>query len=308
MKNEESEDDFKRTLDLYLKGRLSTDQKAELEKQLDDFRKEDATPLEFNQQHADDLWKKISAKTEPTRNNHGKLWIWAAAAVIFTSVAVLLTLSWNPDRREISNKVILTDGTIVWLKPGATLDYSDFSADDRHVTLKGEGLFEVAKMRAIPFIIHCGSYDASVLGTSFNLNAGDSSVELTVLTGSVRLSSLKTDSSVLVNSREHVIFSESRGMISKAAFTQEEVRSVIADTQYDMHFEDTRMEDIVKRVEGKFDVYIDLQDADIGNCMISADFTDQSLPITLTMISEALGFRYEINGDEIVISGAGCKE
>ncbi len=73
-----------------------------------------------------------------------------------------------------------------------------------------------------------------------------------------------------------------------------------------MHFEDTRMDEIVQRVEGKFDVDIYLENKDIGNCMVSADFTDQSLPLTLSIISEALGFQYDINGNHIVIRGNGC--
>lgn len=303
MKNEESEDYLKKRIDLYLKGRLSAREKATMDQQLEALKKSDPTPYDFNQQ---EVWKKVSAETINKTNHRGRLWIWFAAAIVFAGVAALLTLSWNPQKKELSNKIILTDGTIVWLKAGAALDHSKFTAGDRQVTLQGEALFEVAKLSGHPFVIHCGRYEARVLGTSFNIKASDSSVELTVLTGTVKLSSLKTDSMVLVNPNEHILFSEST--INKESFTKESIQLVIANTEYDMHFEDTRMNDVVRRVEGKFDVKVHLENTDIGNCMISADFTDQSLPITLTMISEALGFHYEIDGNDIVITGTGCAE
>lgn len=301
-------DEFERLLDLYLKGRLSARQKAELERQLDEFQRPDNAPREFNQQHADDLWKRIVTKTHNDKPSRGRMWIPIAAAIAVATVAASLALIWNNERTELANKKILTDGTIVWLKNNATLDYSAFTPTDRQVTLNGEALFEVAKNAQHPFIIHCGHYMARVLGTSFNIKTSDSSVELTVLTGHVKLSSLTTDSSIVVGSHERVVFTESNGLVSKINSSADEVKAVTFSTQYDMHFEDTRMDEIVQRVEGKFDVRIDLENKDLGNCMISADFTDQSLPITLSMISEALGFEYQINGKNIVIRGAGCKE
>ena len=302
-------DEFERLLDLYLKGRLSASQKADMERQLDDLHRSNNPHRELDQQTATDLWKRIVAKkassVKPSRN---RTWIPMAAAIVVASVAAALALFWNNESTQLASKRILEDGTIVWLKNNATLDYSTLTSTDRQVTLAGEALFEVAKNPQHPFIIHCGRYVARVLGTSFNIKAGDSVVELTVLTGQVKLSSLSNDSSVVVRAHEHVVFTDSKGLVSIMNPGDDEVKAVTANTQYDMHFEDTRMDEIVKRVEGKFDVKVVLESKDLGNCMVSADFTDQSLPITLSMISEALGFEYEIDGKRIVIHGAGCKE
>ena len=296
-------DEFERLLDLYLKGRLSASQKTRLEKQLDEFQHPDKQHHEFNQQHADDLWKRIAAKTTESKPG-GTRWIPIAAAIALVGLAIAITLSWNYNRTDLANKLILDDGSIVWLKNNATLDDSQLTIDNRQVTLKGEALFEVAKDPQHPFTIHCGQYVAQVLGTSFNINASDSVVELTVLTGAVKILSVSSDSSIVVHPHEHVVF---RGKaIDKTNSEPAREVSITQNTGYDMRFEDTNMEEIVRRVEGKFDVNIELDDEDLRNCMISADFTDQSLSITLTMISEALGARYTIDGDRITISGAGC--
>lgn len=299
-------DDFERLLDLYLKGRLPASKKAELEKQLDEFKKTDGIPYEFNEQHASDLWRKISAGTEVPKSPRWSF-MPIAAVLAIAGIAALLTLVWNRASDQHAGKKILADGTLVWLKEDASLVTEYFSASNREVTLKGEALFEVAKDREHPFIINCGRYTASVLGTSFNIKASDSTVELTVLTGRVRLTSVGSDSSVIVSSREHVIFSESR-VVTRSESSPEEVQVVMANTEYDMHFEDTRMSEIVGRVEGKFNVSVSAENDDLLNCMISADFTDQSLPVTLAMISEALGIEYEIDGRNVTIRGTGCKE
>ncbi|HMJ70504.1 MAG TPA: FecR family protein [Cyclobacteriaceae bacterium] len=299
-------EDFEKLLDLYLKGRLSAKQKAQLEKLLDDFQAKGGEPYEFTGRDADHLWKRIDAGTTVKKSRTWP-WIPMAAAIIIACTAALFALFWNLETPQLSNKIILSDGTLVWLRDGATLKYSgSFSNINREVTLTGEALFEVARDPEHPFVINCGRYVASVLGTSFNIKATDSAVELTVLTGKVKITSATTDQSVVVGSREHVVFSESKGIVTKEDPGTEQIESVVANTQYDMHFEDTRMDEIVRRVEGKFDVKIELTNEGLFNCMISADFTDQSLPVTLTMISEALGVDYTIDGEDVTIRGAGC--
>jgi ferric-dicitrate binding protein FerR (iron transport regulator) len=300
-------EDFEKLLDLYLKGRLSASQKARLEKQLDEFAKPDEKPYEFTARDADKLWDRIDQKTASAPSRRGWSWMPIAAAIAIAGLATLFATFWNNDVYRDPNKVILSDGTLVWLKEGAALDYSEsFSEENREVTLTGEALFEVARDSRHPFVINCGRYVASVLGTSFNIKATDSAVELTVLTGKVRITSAATDQSVVVTSREHVVFSESKGVVRRVEPIAKDIEHVVANTQYDMHFEDTRMDEIVKRVEGKFDVKVELSRDDILNCMISADFTDQSLPVTLTMISEALGVDYSIDGKNVTIRGVGC--
>jgi ferric-dicitrate binding protein FerR (iron transport regulator) len=308
-------EEFDKLLDLYLKGRLSAAQKAEMERLLDEYKKPDGPELEFNPRHADDLWKKIDAKTRPGPAAaqpplfFSRPWMAAAAAILVAAVAAVFLFVWsNPGYPRSSNKTILPDGTIVWLREGAALTSYPFAGNSRDVALTGEALFEVTPDAGHPFVIHCGKYTASVVGTSFNIKASDSVVELTVLTGIVKLESLTTAESIMVSSREHVIFSEKNGIERKPEPEVEEIEHVLVNTQYDMHFEDTRMVDIVKRVEGKFDVTVEVQDRQLLNCMISADFTDQSLPTTLTMISEALGVDYEISGKKVLLRGSGCPE
>jgi transmembrane sensor len=302
-------EDFQKLLELQDKGRLSATQKAQLDKMLEEFHTGEQ-PGEFSGD-LPDLWKRIDSGRTADRSHRQSHfgWLPIAAAIALAGMTALFALFWNSGNSPVSNKIILSDGTLVWLRDGASLDHSSgFSQTNREVTLTGEALFEVARDPHHPFVIRCGKYTASVLGTSFNIKATDSAVELTVLTGKVRITSAATDESVVVGSREHIVFSGSGGIVAKADPGYEDIRRVVEDTQYDMHFEDTKMDEIVKRVEGKFDVTITLSNDDLLNCMISADFTDQSLPTTLFMISEALGVDYTIDGKRVTLRGAGCPE
>lgn len=301
-------EDLEKWLDLYLKGRLPAKQKADMDNLLDDLHQERETPHDFTQGDVDRLWTRIDARTTPAKANRSWRWLAVAAAIAVVAAASVVASLWFGDSYS-SEKIILADGTLVWLKGDATLsNVEGFSQRHREVSLTGEALFEVARDPAHPFVIHCGNYVASVLGTSFNIKATDSAVELTVLTGRVKIASRSTDEGVVVAAHEHVVFSGPDGLVSKVAPNTDEIKSIVANTQYDMHFEDTRMSEIARRVEGKFDVTIEFDNESLRNCMISADFTDQTLPLTLTMIAEALGVAYEIAGDRVIISGAGCPE
>ena len=70
------------------------------------------------------------------------------------------------------HRVLLADGTSVLLNSGTTLRYpSAFTGECRRVEIEGEGYFEVADNPGKPFIVHTGSYDIKVVGTSFNVHS-----------------------------------------------------------------------------------------------------------------------------------------
>ena len=92
-------------------------------------------------------------------------------------------------------KVMLYDGSHVWLNAGSELRYPNtFIGDKRMVYLKGEAFFEVTKDAAHPFIVNTASAVINVLGTSFNVNAYNMSCVTTLIEGHVRMKNGKRDS------------------------------------------------------------------------------------------------------------------
>ena len=205
------------------------------------------------------------------------------------------------------NKVLLADGSIVWLKNNSTLSHPNkFSGDDRQVSFEGEALFEVAKDPEHPFIIQCGDLTTTVVGTSFNIKASEENIEVMVLTGKVALTSATDKQGIVVLQEEKAVYNGLKKQLAKVEAAKGEPIAIVSGTEYDMNFNDTRMSEIIRRIEGKFNVDVSVGDPNLANCVITADFTDQSLKRTLAIISTALAVEYEVDDNEVKLSGKGC--
>lgn len=93
-------------------------------------------------------------------------------------------------------QVNLSDGTKVWLNSGSSLRYPvKFVGDYRNVELKGEGYFEVATNKAMPFKVKNARQTVEVLGTHFNIAAytDEPVVKTTLLEGVVKVSAGKAN-------------------------------------------------------------------------------------------------------------------
>ena len=71
------------------------------------------------------------------------------------------------------SKVILADGTQVWLNSGSTLSVSIDNTNRRKVQLSGEAYFDVTKDKKSPFIVNTKDYAVKVYGTQFNVRSYD---------------------------------------------------------------------------------------------------------------------------------------
>ncbi|WP_316802956.1 FecR family protein [Pedobacter nototheniae] len=85
-------------------------------------------------------------------------------------------------------KMILPDGTKVWLNAASTLTFpGSFNQNERRVELNGEAYFEVAHNKALPFIVSFNQTEVEVLGTHFNINSYDKVSKTTLLEGAVKI-------------------------------------------------------------------------------------------------------------------------
>lgn len=327
--------EFKRLIEKYQHGELSGNEKALLDEWFERL-ENDTHPATWTKQDKAKLkhkiLKQISGGEKTTLFadhqqpflSHRRFWnnVFRAAAS-FLLIATLSYTLWHfaaveePGEiatRQISaqqeiSKVILSDGSIVWVKRNSTLTYpEEFGQAERHVTLQGEALFEVAKDPARPFIIQCNGLTTTVLGTSFNIRTGKKDIEVVVLTGKVFLTSENDRQGVIVLPNEKAVYTVEEKRIAK--ITEEipkETKAIAVDgTDYSMYFEDTPMEEVIRRVEDKFNVKIYTRNPEIANCIITADFTGQSLELTLNMIAQALGFDFEIDESMVILRGPGC--
>lgn len=116
------------------------------------------------------------------RNQNGTLAYQASGAVVFNTMTT---------PRGGQYRLVLSDGTKVWLNAASTITYpTSFQEDTRSVSISGEVYFEVAKAEK-PFVVKAGNRPAiEVLGTHFNVNAYDDGnlFKTSLLEGSIRIS------------------------------------------------------------------------------------------------------------------------
>lgn len=210
----------------------------------------------------------------------------------------LVSLQSTPGKTK---KHILSDGSIVWLKGNSKLIYpAGFGAGNREVTLQGEALFEIAKDPRHPFLVKCGTLTTTVLGTSFNIRETGKETQVTLLTGKIALSAPQS-APVVLYPEQQAIYATTGTAIRKEEEGTPPISDITKGTEYNMAFNDATMQQVLQRIENKFEINIQLQDAVINTNLITADFTDQSLQHTMEMISQALNLDFGINGKTILL-------
>ncbi|MCX7985892.1 MAG: FecR domain-containing protein [Bacteroidales bacterium] len=120
----------------------------------------------------------------------------------FLAIAFILgrTIDFTGDKKQlVFNEVIvpkgqmsiltLHDGTVVYLNSSTRLRYPvNFSKEERKVyLLEGEAYLKVAHNKQKPFMVVVREHEIKVLGTTFNVCAYDSSLQVTLVEGKIAL-------------------------------------------------------------------------------------------------------------------------
>ncbi|MDP4251971.1 MAG: FecR family protein, partial [Bacteroidota bacterium] len=119
-------------------------------------------------------------------------------------------------------KLVLPDGTQVWLNSGSKLHYNnDFNTRLREVNLEGEAFFDVVKDAAHPFIVHTSTINVKVLGTAFNVKSypRDEVIETTLLRGLIEITRKDDPSTpkVILKPNEKLIINKTRDPVHLTA-------------------------------------------------------------------------------------------
>ena len=313
-------------LERYVTGQVTAEEKKKIEAWLDVKKTEEGTDLVLNEADEEKLFRKITANIDnvgeirsfrpgldDARPFFKKTWFRVAATVLLLigfsfTIRLIKLKDKSPAVFVATNNIereILGDGSIVWLHRSSELTFAQSADGKRLASLKGEGLFEVAKDPSRPFIISCGDASVRVVGTSFNLKSNQDGIELKVLTGKVHVSTTSNTTGIEVTPNETVVFRKDLGL-KKTAMDEKEVQAVIASTDYNMAFKNAAIKIVIARIERKFGVDVVLENPEVNQCHITGDFTDHSLDNTLQMMGELLDIDYTIEKSTVTIRGNGC--
>jgi transmembrane sensor len=155
-------------------------------------------------------------------------------------------------------KLILPDGTKVWLNAASTIRFPiAFSGAERKVLVSGEVYFEVTHDSTQPFFVDINSGNASieVLGTHFNVNAyaDEPEIRATLLEGSVKV--IQGNKNELIVPGEQALIAVDRGsgiLINKHV----DLDDVVAWKNGQTNFSNLSIEAILRIVSRWYDVDI----------------------------------------------------
>ncbi|MBC6608802.1 FecR domain-containing protein [Hymenobacter sp. BT188] len=248
--------------------------------------------------------------------------MWAAAAVIglllFVGGHYLLLPSSTPTPALVYlhkrvpagqiDSLTLPDGSRIVLNAGSTLTYpTKFAANRRDVSLEGEAYFRVAKNPAQPFVVHSGSLQTWVVGTSFNIYAYARAArqEVTVLTGAVSVRDAASQQHVALQPAQRAVFERTTRKLRKVRIAKPGLS--LAWQRGQLRFEDAPLEEVLDKLSTRHGVLIRPRARRLDNCRLTVHFEDETLPEVLQVLGALTRSRPFTDDQRIIwLEGQGC--
>ena len=285
---------------------------------------------------------KFSNTTLKVSFKRNKLLPYLAAASILFIIAISIFLFQNKQSTpsftsiipttNIINKINIThtpldyylpDSSLVTLQSGASIHYKyDYKNKKREVYLEGTACFDVAKNKAMPFYVYCGSVTTRVLGTKFTVNGQiKDKVAVDVKSGKVQVYENKmmlTDTNklsapVLLFPNQKVVYQEQTKQLNVSLVDKPTLvvkhDNYISESSVPVSFvfEKTKLKDIVKQLQQNYAIDIVLENEGLNTCVFTGDLTEQDLYTKLKIICLTIDANFQMNGTKILITGSGCK-
>ena len=197
----------------------------------------------------------------------------------------------------------LSDGSRVALNSNSKLKFpSTFDANNRTVTLDGEGFFEVTHNTERPFHVLTNKCDIKVLGTTFNVLAYSKSnvFETSLLKGSVNISDLKTSENVLLKPNERAVLKNGK-LLHSSIQTDDDFlwrRGIYV-------FKDEPLNEIFQKLESYYQIKIIIQNKEVAKLNCTGKFRQiEGIDHVMRVLQKANNFeykRYEENNTIVIL-------
>jgi transmembrane sensor len=278
-----------------------------------------------------------------TRDRH-RFW-WYAAIVACTAILAGAGFNYlHQPKAKIENiaakgneiisrsgartKLLLPDGSQVWLNAGSKLNYSNaYNVTLREVDLEGEAYFDVVKATGRPFIVHASSLNIRAVGTAFVVKSypQDETIETTLLRGIIEVTrkDLPDGPKVILKPNEKLIFSKQPemevhhyasdtpaksartiGKISVAAVSIAIPDSNKVETSWVYNrlvFDGDTFQELAKKMERWYNVKITIKSKELLRYRFKGAFENETIQEALNALQLTAEFSYKINNNEIDI-------
>lgn len=201
-------------------------------------------------------------------------------------------------------RVILPDGTAVWLNSSTELTYKGGSLfGEREAYLKGEAYFEVKKNTLRPFVVNARGVRTKVLGTKFNVRArsDEKQVVTTLFQGSVQMYHHPGDEEgTHLTPGQTFSLDVQSGRSGVYAFNHPE--EVLLWIKGELSFTDEPLGKIMDCLSKVYNVKIAFADASLRDQSFTCRFkTDNSLEEILSTLSLTHHFGYKQTDESVLI-------
>ena len=199
-------------------------------------------------------------------------------------------------------RVVLSDGTKVWINSGSELTFPmNFGKGERVVELKGEAYFDVAKEAERPFVVCVNGVDVTALGTEFNIAAvqGGDEVLTTLVNGSVRVVNEEGADCILAPAEQAVC---KKGVVG---IEVQKVNTNLYTSWKDGYyaFDKQPLGEIMRTLERWYDIHVVFADSVAGKLRFSGRLKRyEDIDNLLTMIKLTNDVNFEIAERVITVS------
>ncbi|MGQ8338273.1 FecR family protein [Sunxiuqinia sp. A32] len=193
------------------------------------------------------------------------------------------------------SKVVLPDSTIVWLNSGTKVVYNSlFGITNRDIQLVGQAFLDVTKNKELPLRVLCDDFQVNVLGTRFDVSAypEDGQIHVFLERGKVELSKLNDET--FVYSMDPGEFAEYDKTTGKVLLEKTADSSVTLWKDGVLVFKDGEMSEVLSRLKRKYNIDIEVLDADVYNSVFNATIKNESLDEIFGLIAYACSIDYKI--------------
>lgn len=204
------------------------------------------------------------------------------------------------------SKLILEDGTKVWLNAGSRLAFPQkFNGKKREVFLEGEAYFEVANNKLQPFVISTEEINIEVIGTKFNVSAykTDNFCETVLLEGKVNLrekNKIFGDDILLSPNQKATYHKSGKGIVLQEELNPEKY-IVWIEGWYE--FSNENIQQVLKRIERYYNISFEYDQNSISGLLPISGKLDlkDSLDEVMVVLSRVTKFKYHISENSVII-------
>jgi len=230
--------------------------------------------------------------------------VWGWRNLSTTPVALLTATVTNAEKQRVE----LPDGSMVWLRRNATLEYpKQFQNAERRVKLTaGEAYFEVAHNAAQPFVVETPDGDlVRVLGTAFGVGLAPGRITVAVRSGRVQFSPQSKREGVVLTARQKATFDLNNPQI---VVSQNITLNELAWQTGGLEFVRTPLSQVTTDLEQYYKVKITLRNPALQNCLHTAPLTNQSIRKVLESLALTYGMQVvEVVPDQFDLLGGTCE-